>query len=196
MCEVLVLPGGGTAIICGVRGRHHRAAPCVHCRRPSEVLCDHRNGSTTRRRTRRHRCCLSEEGNDAQRRAAIGMAGVQPAAPRKGQGRRNVHDVSVAAGAPREGLVWRLRGQAAPWLSERETRRRAWRSTTWSTRSGATSRRSGGARSSSARRAFSCGAASRARAGAGRAREVRVRRRFHWRQEAAGGQRWRNRTRL
>lgn len=44
MCEVLVLPGGGTAIVCGVRGRHRRPTPCVHCGRPSEVLCDHRNG--------------------------------------------------------------------------------------------------------------------------------------------------------
>lgn len=42
MCERVELPGGGFAIICG--GRHRRPSTCIHCPRPSEVLCDHRNG--------------------------------------------------------------------------------------------------------------------------------------------------------
>jgi hypothetical protein len=42
MCERLTFPDGSVAIVCGVR--HRRRPPCVQCRRPSEVLCDHRNG--------------------------------------------------------------------------------------------------------------------------------------------------------
>lgn len=38
MCERVVMPGGGVAIICG--GHRGRRAKCVHCGQPSAFACD------------------------------------------------------------------------------------------------------------------------------------------------------------
>lgn len=49
MCERIQMPGGGVAIICGVRRRRRPA--CVHCGQPSAFECD---GPP---RTPRHQTC-------------------------------------------------------------------------------------------------------------------------------------------
>ena len=38
MCDRVAFPGGGVAIVCGVRRR--RRPPCVHCGEASEYECD------------------------------------------------------------------------------------------------------------------------------------------------------------
>ncbi len=40
-CEVVRLPGGQTAIVCGPR---KRIRPCAYCSAPGVVLCDHEIG--------------------------------------------------------------------------------------------------------------------------------------------------------